>query len=92
MKQLIIMWSNNSSRMSVEKLGPLDMNTYTTEKSPYFYVNGEHSSVVRIYQGDCTRTFEFDGVVYDPMSAGDIMNLYSALEFYLLEVSLCGVL
>lgn len=90
MKQLIIMWSNNSSSMSVEKLGPLCV--YAERKTPYFYVNGEHSSVVRIYQGDCARTFEFDGVVYDPMSAGDIMKLYSALEFYLLEVSLCGVL
>lgn len=89
MKQLIIMWSNNSDRMSVEKLGPLC--AYASEK-PYFYVNGEHSSVVRIYHGDSTRTFEFDGVVYDPKSAGDIMKLYSALEFYLLEVSLCGVL
>lgn len=90
MKQLIIMWSDNSDRMSVEKIGPLC--TYSAEKGPYFYVNGEHSSVVRIYQGDFNRTFEFDGVVYDPMSAGDIMKLYSALEFYLLEVSLCGVL
>ncbi len=90
MKQLIIMWSNNSDRMSVEKLGPLC--TYSAEKGPYFYVNGEHSSVVRIYHGDSTRTFEFDGVVYDPKSAGDIMKLYSALEFYMLEVSLCGVL
>ena len=90
MKQLIIMWSNNSDRMSVEKLGPLCV--YAERKAPYFYVNGEHSSVVRIYQGDCTRKFEFDGVVYDPKSAGDIMSLYSALEFYLLEVSLCGVL
>lgn len=90
MKQLIIMWSNNSDRMSVEKIGPLC--TYSAEKGPYFYVNGEHSSVVRIYHGDSTRTFEFDGVVYDPKSAGDIMKLYSALEFYLLEVSLCGVL
>lgn len=90
MKQLIIMWSNNSSGMSVEKLGPLC--TYSTEKGPYFYVNGEHSSVVRIYQGDSTRTFEFDGVVYDPKNTGDIINLYAALEFYLLEVSLCGVL
>lgn len=76
--------------MFVEKLGPLCV--YAERKIPYFYVNGEHSSVVRIYQGDCARTFEFDGVVYDPMSAGDIMKLYSALEFYLLEVSLCGVL
>lgn len=90
MKQLIIMWSDNSDRMSVEKIGPLC--TYSAEKGPYFYVNGEHSSVVRIYHGDSTRTFEFDGVVYDPKSAGDIMKLYSALEFYLLEVSLCGVL
>ena len=84
------MWSNNSDSMSVEKLGPLC--TYSSEKGPYFYVNGEHSSVVRIYQGDSTRKFEFDGIVYDPKSAGDIMDLYSALEFYLLEVSLCGVL
>lgn len=90
MKQLIIMWSNNSDRMSVEKLGPLC--THSAEKGPYFYVNGEHSSVVRIYQGDSNRTFEFDGIVYDPKSKGDIMDLYSALEFYLLEVSLCGVL
>ncbi len=37
-------------------------------------------------------TMEFDGIVYDPKSKGDIMDLYSALEFYLLEVSLCGVL
>ena len=88
------MWSNSSDRMSVEKLGPLGMlysDTKTTP-TPYFYVNGEHSSVVRIYQGDFTRKYEFDGVVYDPKSAGDFMNLYSALEFYLLEVSLCGVL
>ena len=90
MKRLIIMWSNNSDSMSVEKFGPLC--TYSSEKGPYFYVNGEHSSVVRIYQGDSTRKFEFDGIVYDPKSAGDIMDLYSALEFYLLEVSLCGVL
>lgn len=90
MKQLIIMWSNNSDGMSVEGLGPLC--TSAADKAPYFYVNGEHSSVVRIYQGDSTRTFEFDGVVYDPKSAGDIIKLYSALEFYLLEVSLCGVL
>ena len=74
----------------MEKLGPLC--THSADKGPYFYVNGEHSSVVRIYKGDSTRKFEFDGIVYDPMSAGDIMNLYSALEFYLLEVSLCGVL
>ena len=90
MKQLSIMWSNNSDSMSVEGLGPLC--THFAEKGPYFYVNGEHSSVVRIYHGDSTRTFEFDGVVYDPKSAGDIMKLYSALEFYLLEVSLGGVL
>lgn len=90
MKRLIIMWSNNSDDMSVEGLGPLCV--YAEKKAPYFYVNGDHSSVVRIYQGDSSRTFEFDGVVYDPMSAGDIMKLYSALEFYLLEVSLCGVL
>lgn len=90
MKQLNIMWSNNSSGMSVEKLGPLC--TSAAEKSPYFYVNGEQSSVVRIYQEDSSRTYEFDGVVYDPKTAGDIVKLYSALEFYLLEVSLCGVL
>ena len=83
MKQLIITWSNCSDRMSVEKLG--DLCAYTEKKAPYFYVIGERSSVVRIFQGDCTRTFEFDGVVYDPMIAGDIMKLYSALEFYLLE-------
>ena len=91
MKELIIIASDNSSRMTVEKLGSLGIR-YSAVKTPYFYVNGEHSSVVRIYQGDSARTFEFDGVVYDPMSAGDIMKLYSALEFYLLEVSLCGVL
>lgn len=91
MKQLIIMWSNNSSGMSVEGLGPLCANI-RADKEPYFYVNGEHSSVVRIYQGDSSRTFEFDGEVYDPKTPGDIIKLYSALEFYLLEVSLCGVL
>ena len=48
--------------------------------------------MVRIFQGDSTRTFEFDGVVYDPKTTGDIIKLYAALEFYLLEVSLCGVL
>ena len=87
MKELIIMWSNGSGGMSVEKLGPL-----VAAKAPYFYVNGEHSSTVCIYQGDSTRKFEFDGVVYDPKSPGDFMNLYSALEFYMLELSLCGVL
>ena len=87
MKQLIITWSNGSGGMSVEKLGPL-----VAAEAPYFYVNGEHSSSLCIYQGDSTRTYEFDGVVYDPKSPGDFMNLYSALEFYMLEVSLCGVL
>lgn len=90
MKQLIIMWDNNSDRMSVEKLGPLD--TYGSVKTPYFYVNGDHSSLALIYQGDSTRKYEFDGVVYDPKSTDDFMSLYSALKFYLLEVSLCGVL
>ena len=90
MKQLIIMWSNNSSGMSVEKLGPL--TTYASSKAPCFYISGEHSSVACIYQGDSTRTFEFDGVVYDPKTTGDIIKLYAALEFYLLEVSLGGVL
>lgn len=89
MKQLIIMWSDGSDRMSVEKLSPLFASA---AGSSYFYINGEHSSVVRIYQGDFARKYEFDGVVYDPKSTGDFMNLYSALEFYLLEVSLCGVL
>lgn len=84
------MWSDCSSRMSVEKLGPLCV--YAVKKVPYFYVNGEHSPLVCIYQGDSTCKYEFDGVVYDPKSTGDFMNLYSALEFYLLEVSLCGVL
>lgn len=83
MKQLIIMWSNYGSRMTVERLGPLC--TSAVDKSPYFYVNGEPSSVVRIYQGDSSRKYEFDGVVYDPKSTGDIMKLYSVLEFYLLE-------
>ena len=91
MKELIIMWADNSSRMLVEGLGPLCSNSYAA-KEPYFYVNGEHSSVIRIYQGDSSRTFEFDGVVYDPKTAGDIIKLYSALEYYMLEVSLCGVL
>lgn len=90
MKQLIIIGPNSSIRMTVEKLGPLD--TYAAVKTPYFYVNGEHSSLACIYQGDSVRTYEFDGVVYDPKSAGDFMKLYSALEFYLFEVSLCGVL
>lgn len=90
MKQLIIIGFNSSSRITVKKLGPLD--TYGSEKTPYFYVNGNHSSLELIYQGDSTRTFEFDGIVYDPKSTSDIMDLYSALEFYLLEVSLCGVL
>ena len=91
MKELIIMWDNNSSPMSVEKLGPL-CTTYASGKTPCFYVNGEHSSTVCVYQGDSNRTYEFDGVVYDPKSTSDFMSLYSALEFYLLEVSLCGVL
>lgn len=90
MKELIIMWSDNSSRMLVEGVGPL--GSYAVMKTPYFYVSGEHSSSLCIYQGDSTRTYEFDGVVYDPKSPGDFMNLYSALEFYMLEVSLCGVL
>ena len=82
MKQLIIIGPNSSSRMTVEKLGPLD--TYAAMKIPCFFVNGEHSSFVCIYPGDSTRKYEFDGVVYDPMSAGDFMTLYSALKFYLL--------
>jgi hypothetical protein len=82
MKQLIITWPNYSDRMSVEKLG--ELCAYASEK-PYFYVIGEHSSVVRVFQGDSTRKYEFDGVVYDPKSTSDFMNLYSALEFYLLE-------
>lgn len=82
MKQLIITWPNYSDKMSVEKLG--DLCAYASEK-PYFYVTGERSSVVRIFQGDSARTFEFDGIVYDPKSTSDFMNLYSALEFYLLE-------
>jgi hypothetical protein len=90
MKQLIIIGPNSSSRMTVEKLGPLD--TYAAVKTPYYYVNGDHSSLVCIYQGDSTRKYEFDGVVYDPKSTSDFMGLYSALKFYLLEVSLCGVL
>ena len=89
MKELIIIGPNNSSRMLVERLGSLNLNY---DKKPYFYAGGEHSSAVCIYQGDSTRKFEFDGVAYDPKSAIDFMNLYSALEFYLLEVSLCGVL
>lgn len=76
--------------MTVEKLGPLD--TYASVKTPYFYVSGEHSSLVCIYQGDSTRKYEFDGLVYDMKVQGEFMKLYSALEFYLLEVSLCGVL
>jgi len=82
MKQLIIIWPNYSDRMSVEKLG--DLCAYASEP-PYFYVNGEHSSVVRVFQGDSIRKYEFDGVVYDPKSTSDFMSLYSALEFYLLE-------
>lgn len=89
MKQLIIIGFNgSSSRMSVEKLGSLDIAV----KTPYYYVNGEQSSTICIFQGDLSRKYEFDGVVYDPKSPIDFMNLYSALEFYLLEVSLCGVL
>ena len=75
--------------MTVEKLGPLGIQ-YSTVKTPYFYVNG--NGMVYVYQGDSTRKFEFDGVVYDPKSPGDFMSLYSALEYYMLEVSLCGVL
>lgn len=83
MKQLIIISSpNSSSRITVEKLGPLD--TYGSVKTPYFYVNGDHSSLALIYQGDSTRKYEFDGVVYDPKSTSDFMSLYSALKFYLL--------
>ena len=55
MKQLIIMWSNNSDRMSVEKLG--DLCAYDEKKAPYFYVIGERSSVVRVFQGDSTRKY-----------------------------------
>ena len=91
MKELIIIGPNNSSRMLVEKIGPLCIR-YTTVKTPYFYISGEHSSSVYVFQGDFNRKYEFDGIVYDPKSAHDFMNLYSALEFYLLEVSLCGVL
>ena len=89
MKELIIIGPNNSSRMTVEKLGLLNLNY---DKKPYFYVSGEHSSSVYVFQGDFNRKYEFDGVAYDPKSPVDFMNLYSALEFYMLELSLCGVL
>lgn len=69
--------------MNVAKLGPL--GTYAAVKTPYFYVNGDHSSTVCIYQGDSTRKYEFDGITYDPKSTADFMNLYSALEFYLIS-------
>lgn len=91
MKELIIIGPNNSCRMTVEKLSPLFVR-YTEVKTPYFYISGEHSSSVYVFQGDFNRKYEFDGVTYDPKTAGDFMKLYSALEFYLLEISLCGVL